>query len=105
MYCTKCGLELAERDIFCSQCGAATSKAPMRVPRRLTRSLHDKKIAGVCSGFAHYMDVDVTAVRLIWLILIIFPVPMGLLAYLAAWIVMPREQPLPAGSLEPSRVY
>lgn len=112
MYCTKCGVELQENHIYCSQCGAPTSKAAQRQPvmgaepRRLTRSIYDKKIAGVCAGVAHYLDVDVTLVRIIWLVLIIFPIPMGLIAYLVAWIVMPKEQPrLPAGSMEPSRVY
>jgi phage shock protein PspC (stress-responsive transcriptional regulator) len=75
-------------------------------PRRLTRSIYDKKIAGVCAGVAHYLDVDVTLVRLIWLVMIIFPIPMGLIAYIVAWIVIPKEEPrLQAGSMETSRVY
>jgi phage shock protein C len=110
MYCTKCGVELTEREMYCSQCGAPTSKAPQShcpaEPRRLTRSIYDKKIAGVCAGVAHYLCVDVTLVRLIWLVLVIFPIPMGLIAYIVAWIVMPKEEPRPqASAMEPSRVY
>lgn len=31
---------------------------------RLVRPLHDRKISGVASGFAHYLGIDVTVVRL-----------------------------------------
>ena len=30
------------------------------------RSGCDKKIAGVCAGVAHYLDMDPTIVRVIW---------------------------------------
>ena len=95
MYCTKCGVELQEKDIYCSQCGNATERAAQRQgvgqPRPLTRSIYDKKIAGVCAGFANYLDVDVTIVRLVWLVLTFVPPGIGLIAYIIAWIVMPRE--------------
>ena len=96
MYCTKCGVELQDREIYCSQCGTATERAAQRPvagpePRSLTRSIYDKKIAGVCAGVAKYLDVDVTVVRLVWLILTFIPPPVGLIAYIIAWIVMPKE--------------
>ena len=96
MYCTKCGVELQEREIYCSQCGTATERAATRPsvgpePRPLTRSVYDKKIAGVCAGVAKYLDVDVTVVRVIWLILTFFPPSVGLIAYIIGWIVMPKE--------------
>ena len=61
--------------------------------RRLTRPLAGRKLAGVCAGFAEYLDVDVTFVRLAWLILSIVPgvVIGGVLVYIAAWVLMPRE--------------
>lgn len=98
MYCTKCGVELTDKEIYCSQCGAATERTVHRPvaasePRPLTRSIYDKKIAGVCAGVAHYLDVDVTVVRLVWLVLTFFPPSVGLIAYIVAWIVMPKEQP------------
>jgi phage shock protein C len=94
MYCTKCGIAMDEKCVYCSQCGAATANAPAAVtgpPKRLMRSIYDKKIAGVCAGVANYLDVDVTAVRLIWLILTFTPPGVGLIAYIVAWIVMPKE--------------
>ena len=38
------------------------------------------------------MNVDVTFIRVLWVVLCVFPMPVfGLLAYLVAWIVMPRD--------------
>jgi phage shock protein PspC (stress-responsive transcriptional regulator) len=61
--------------------------------RRLTRSSTDRKIAGVCGGLAEYFNVDATPVRLLWLILSILfgAVIGGVLAYLLAWIIIPRR--------------
>jgi len=58
--------------------------------RRLERCMRDKKIAGVCAGFAHYFGVDVTLMRIIWLVLIFVPPSIGVIAYLLAWLVMPK---------------
>ena len=95
MYCTRCGIQIPEGSVFCSRCGHALDpNAPERPAvqqRRLSRPAYDKKIAGVCAGFARYFDVDVTFVRIIWLVLIFWPVPIGLIAYIVAWIVMPRD--------------
>jgi phage shock protein C len=52
-----------------------------------------KKIAGVCAGFARYFEVDVTLVRLLWLV-VAFCAGVGFIAYLVAWIVMPKDEPL-----------
>jgi phage shock protein C len=60
------------------------------VRKKLTRSRTDKKIAGVCGGFADYFDLDVTLVRILWLMLAVFG-GWGILGYFIAWIVMPQE--------------
>src|SRR6185436_13795781 len=59
--------------------------------RRLTRSVVDRKIAGVCGGIAEYLKVDSTVVRLGWIVLAIFPgaIVCGVIAYLVAWFIMP----------------
>ena len=36
--------------------------------RRLYRSTKDVKLAGVCGGLAEYFDVDVTLIRLLWIV-------------------------------------
>jgi phage shock protein PspC (stress-responsive transcriptional regulator) len=60
--------------------------------RRLTRSVVDRKVGGVCGGLAAYMAVDSTAIRVAWVVLSIVPgcVVMGLIAYLVAWFIMPE---------------
>src|SRR6266849_92313 len=53
MYCTKCGVELRNDDCFCCRCGTATGVAQVDMaPRRLLLDKCNKKIAGVCAGFA-----------------------------------------------------
>jgi phage shock protein PspC (stress-responsive transcriptional regulator) len=73
--------------------GAAGTPAVGR-GRRLTLSATDKKIAGVCGGIAEYFDVDATAIRLLWVIVsILFAAVIGgVIAYLAAWLIIPRPQ-------------
>jgi phage shock protein C len=53
----------------------------------------DKKmIAGVCAGIADYLQADVTVIRLLWLLIVIFTgFAPGALAYLLAALVMPVE--------------
>jgi phage shock protein PspC (stress-responsive transcriptional regulator) len=60
--------------------------------RRLARSRTDRKLAGVCAGIADYFEVDVVLVRAAWVVLSIVPgaVIGGVLAYLAAWLVIPE---------------
>ncbi len=102
MNCPNCHKEIAEYSNFCYYCGARQAAAPSAAPRpqkRLMRSSVDCKLGGVCGGIAEYLDVDSTIVRLIWVLLIIFPVPLvpAFLGYLVAWLVMPQAPvPIPA---------
>lgn len=56
--------------------------------KKLYRSTTDKKVCGVCGGLAEYLGVDVTIVRLITVLAVLFA-GCGLLAYLVAALVMP----------------
>jgi phage shock protein C len=94
---------LEDTDRFCSSCGRATGRnEPLRAPasphRRLVRPMYDKNVAGVCSGFARYLGVDVILVRIIWLVTAIFT-GVGFIAYLVAWLIMPKEEREPERSL------
>ena len=52
----------------------------------------DKLISGVCSGFAEYFNVDVTLVRLLYLLLtIVSEIWVGVLFYLIASLIIPEE--------------
>lgn len=53
----------------------------------LTRGV-DKKIGGVCSGYAEFFGVDVTVVRLIFALLLLF-VGGGIMLYLISLLFMP----------------
>lgn len=66
----------------------------MEERRRLTRSVEDRQIAGVCGGIAKYMGWDVALVRVAYVLLSIASVGFpGLLVYIIMWIVVPEEQP------------
>lgn len=91
MFCTSCGRQLQDADAFCSACGKPT--APPAPPKRFCRVMAEKKIAGVCAGVARYLEVDVTIVRLVSVLLVLLH-GFGLLAYLVAWIIMPRDTDL-----------
>ena len=62
-------------------------------PRRLTRRTADGKLGGVCAGLAEYFNVDVVLVRVAWVVLSIWPgaVVLGVIAYIAAWVLMPAS--------------
>lgn len=73
---------------------AANDFANGATRRRLTRRPAEGKIGGVCAGLAVYFDTDVALVRAIWVVLSIWPgaILLGVVAYLAAWIVIPRAE-------------
>jgi phage shock protein C len=88
MYCNYCGKGIQDDANVCAYCGTRVGSVLAR--KRLMRPRADRKIAGVCAGFAEYFDLDVTVVRLTWLI-VSFMTGVGLLAYPIAWIVIPEE--------------
>lgn len=57
--------------------------------KKLYRNEHDKAVAGVASGLADYMQIDVTIVRLLFVLSTIFLAGSGILAYIVIWIVAP----------------
>ena len=85
---------MREQDRYCSQCGKPTGLAGPPDPRRqwpLALDKRNKKIAGVCAGFARHMDVDLTLVRILVLVFALFT-GVGFLAYLIAWLLMPNDR-------------
>ena len=68
---------------------------------RLTRSVADRHIAGVCGGLAEYLALDPTIVRVVSLVLAIYPGAIigGAIAYVIGWMVIPESQaPMSAGT-------
>ncbi len=77
------------------------AEAVMVSQRRLMLDKSNKKIAGVCAGFARYFDADIILIRVIWLTIALVT-GIGFIAYLAAWIIMPSDRGVPAyASLAP----
>ncbi len=58
--------------------------------KKLYTSDTDKKIAGVCGGIAEYFNIDSTLVRL-GFVLFSLAGGSGLLLYLIAWAIMPKN--------------
>ena len=97
MFCTKCGIQLEESDYFCHRCGTITGRGPSPfVATRLVRTMAGKKIAGVCSGMAEYLNADPVIVRLVWVMITLGLPPAGIIGYIVAWIVIPKGAPAPA---------
>jgi phage shock protein PspC (stress-responsive transcriptional regulator) len=95
MMCTNCGSNIADYSSFCSFCGARQKVAPVSpspAPKRLMRSVIDRKIAGVCGGIAEYFEIDSAVVRLIWVLVVLMPIPFvpAFVGYFVAWLVMPK---------------
>lgn len=59
--------------------------------KRIYRNQRDKVISGVCAGIAEYFDIDVAWVRL-GFVLGAFLDGVGVLAYLIAWVVFPKDE-------------
>lgn len=58
--------------------------------KKIVRPREGRKIAGVCQAFANFFGLDVSLIRIVWLLLVLFA-GTGLLAYLISWIVIPEE--------------
>lgn len=58
--------------------------------KKLYRDENRKVIAGVCAGLADYFSIDVTIVRLLFVLTLIYHGG-GTLAYIVLWIVIPRR--------------
>ena len=100
MYCNFCGKVIQDDANLCAYCGKRVGSVEAR--RRLLRPRTGRKIAGVCRGFAEYFDLDVTVIRVIWVLVALFGGG-GFLAYVIAWIVMPEEpEALPMPSAPPA---
>ena len=89
MYCNHCGKVIQEDANVCAYCGKRVGNVSAR--KNLVRPQAGRQIAGVAMAFAEYFDMDVSLVRLIWVLIALFSGGAGLIAYLVAWLVIPSE--------------
>ena len=97
MACVRCGREITTDAAYCQHCGAdqRAGSDPASRTRFLRRSVSDRQIAGVCGGIAGYFSIDPVFVRVAWIVMSIVPgaLVLGVLAYLAAWLIIPEAKP------------
>ena len=59
-------------------------------PGLLVRSRDDRKVAGVCGGFADYTGMDANLIRVFLVLATVLGFGSPVIVYLAAWILMPE---------------
>lgn len=58
--------------------------------KKLYRSKTDKVFAGICGGMAEYLQMDVTVIRLLWVLAVIFTgIFPGVIIYILAIFIIP----------------
>ena len=66
------------------------------VKQRLTRPRTGRMIAGVCAGLADFFGLDVSLVRILYVLATVFTVFSGVIIYIILLIIIPEE---------PNRLY
>ncbi len=59
--------------------------------KKLTRSLDDRMVGGVCGGLGQYLDIDPTVIRVVFVLLALLA-GNGILIYLVMLLLIPAEQ-------------
>lgn len=60
--------------------------------KKLYRSSTNCMIAGVCGGIAEYIGWDPTVVRMLYVVVSIFSAAFpGILVYIIAWLLIPKD--------------
>lgn len=75
------------QSVFCYIC--PDSNLSVMGNKKLTRS-NNRMIAGVCAGIAEYFNLDITLVRIVYVLLSFFTAFTGGIVYLILWLIMPE---------------
>lgn len=90
-FCSHCGAGLPPTARFCSGCGAAVPAIPFIPSRPLVRPIVGRQIAGVCAGLAQTYGWELSLVRVIAVLALIFSGGIVAVGYVACWIGIPEE--------------
>lgn len=66
----------------------------MTETKKLTRSITDKKIAGICGGFGDYFNIDPTVMRILFVAGFFLTGSLVFWLYLVLWIIIPESPPV-----------
>ena len=58
--------------------------------KKLYKNTKDKKLAGVCAGLAEFLKMDVSLVRILWVIVTLLG-SLGLWLYIACALILPEK--------------
>jgi len=61
------------------------------VTRKLYRLNKGKMIAGICSGMERFFGIDVSLIRIIFVIVTLLTSGLGILIYIVLWLILPLE--------------
>jgi len=93
MFCHQCGKPLAAGANFCANCGAAVHGTvyPTTPLSSMVRPRNNRMIAGVCAAFHLRYGWDLIATRILTVLCGVLLFPVGEIAYLVAWLLIPEE--------------
>jgi phage shock protein PspC (stress-responsive transcriptional regulator) len=89
--CPFCAETIKAEATKCRYCSSKLTADPLR--DEWYRLEDGKKIAGVCSGLADHFNINVTLLRLAFVVATFVPgFGVGLLIYIALWIILPMRR-------------
>lgn len=96
MFCHQCGKPLPPSASFCPNCGASANGSVFAASplRTMYRPQGQRMLAGVCAAFALRYRWDLTATRIVTVLLGVLIFPVMEIAYVVAWMLIPEEVPL-----------
>lgn len=60
-------------------------------PKTLNRLSRGKMIAGICSGMERFFGIDVSIIRIAFIVVTILTSGVGLVLYIVLWLILPLE--------------